>query len=100
VLTVKIDFQGSLATYRKTSGQSAVKANMASAVASGKTDVVDISRGQSPVLSGGLAALKSNILQDINASAGAGKLEELQSKVRSGSYHPSTETIIDSILSE
>jgi anti-sigma28 factor (negative regulator of flagellin synthesis) len=100
VLTVKIDFQGSLPAYRKTNGQPAAKANTASAAPAAKTDVVDISRGQSPVLTGSLAALKSSILQDINVSTSAGKLEELQSKIRSGSYHPSTDEIIDAILSE
>jgi hypothetical protein len=74
--------------------------NAPSAAPSGKTDVDDISRGQSPVLSGSLAALKSSILQDINTPASAGKLEDLQSRIKSGSYRPSTAEIIDAIVSE
>lgn len=97
---MKIDLNSNLPVYRKTAGQAAAKTGVSPSGRAAKTDVADFSRGVSATPAGGLASLKANILQEVAASAGADKLAALQERIRSGSYHPSTDEIVDAILSD
>lgn len=94
---MKIEFGSNLPVYRKPGGQAATRTG-ASADRAAKTDVADFSRGLAAAPAAGMSSLKAGIVQDVAASTGADKLTELQEKIRAGSYHPSTDEIIDAIL--
>lgn len=93
---MKIDALSSYPAYR--GGGAPAKAAAARSDRTGKTDVVDFSRGQSAAPDKNLLAIKSGILHDVAMPTPAKDLAALKESIREGSYHRSTDEIVDAIL--
>lgn len=97
---MKIDLNTNYSIFRKTGGQQPAKTASVQTDRSSKTDVVDFSRGQTTAPGKELTNLRSNLLRDVSAPAGADQLASLKDRIREGSYHPSTDEIVNAILGE
>lgn len=95
---MKVDFNAGPSLYRKTQATRAEAAK--GGFAAGKTDVAEFSRGTSATLDKSLVGAKASIQSEVYAPTNSARLAEIKQAIKDGSYHVSTEEIVNALLGD